>query len=147
MTELATRFHKAPKDTKPSFISDVAVDFSTTSSVLILYDRAVIDNMITHLFATTVGERGAMFEPTFGSRIPYFLHEPVNATTAWKMETEIFESIRRWIPYITLITSQVRVDVDPDAGIYYLTVPYRITLPTYYNQVFTYATIIQSLQK
>lgn len=148
MAEPAFRRFLPSKDTQPTFISDIAVDYSTSSSLFIVKDIGVVENMFTNLFSTVRGERGCLFEPTFGSMIPYFLHEPVNDETAWRMETEIFESVRIWMDdYVRLITERVRVSVQEDEASYKLYVPYLVNLPSFYNQVNTYTSIINALNR
>jgi phage baseplate assembly protein W len=76
--------------------SDLNNGFTKNGEKLIIEDVQAINGQITEL--------GSMhFEPTFGSKLPYLLFEPVDDITAWELETEIFMALANWMPRIRVL--------------------------------------------
>ena len=75
-------------------------------------DLAVTNSELYNLLNCSPGERGRIFEPTFGSLWLHFIDEPIHDLTAKKMEVFMIQSIERWIPQVTLDHTQTRILAD-----------------------------------
>ncbi len=122
---------------KPNFIWDVNLEYTRTSSQFISTDHNAVINMICNVLFTVPGER--VFEPEFGSELPFLLHEPMNELTAWKIENESAYAISRWIPYVVVNRRDTRVIPDYDAGSYSVKIPYQeLTPSSFYDRAKTF---------
>ena len=81
---------------------------------------ALTNSMLQNLLSTTPGERARIFEPTFGSLWRHFIQEPIADITAKKMEIYMIQSIRKWIPQITLDQAATYILVTPELPGYYV---------------------------
>lgn len=91
----------------------------------LIYDEvAIIQGSILNLLQCPVGERGALFQPEYGT--PYFssLHEPMAPVTAMQLRAQVIQSLERWEPRIDLIHSQTTAQVDYSMPGYILTIAF-----------------------
>lgn len=80
------------------------------------------------LLSCAIGDRGGIFEPTYGSNLYYFLQEPIDETTSYKLRMSIITTIQTWEPRIEIDLSKTTVIPD-------LTLPgYRLTLTLIYKE-------------
>jgi phage baseplate assembly protein W len=97
----------------PTALKDVNIDYTRADAliqnykILILYGFDAINNMILNVVYTEIGERD--FEPTFGSRALYLLHEPNDSIIPSQVEIELYDKIRYWVPYIDIFLSGIIV--------------------------------------
>lgn len=105
-SRLPTRTVDSLKFTKRS-LKDINLGYSDSSSTLVIYGIDTINNMIENLCFTVAGERE--FEPLFGTRIPYLLFDPCDETTAYLIETELWDKVPLFLPFITLNKQQSSV--------------------------------------
>lgn len=109
------------------------VDTNTRFTQTNLSDRlsdshAIIYSSLFNLFNCVPGQRGRIFESTYGSNWMSFLQEPINDQTAQAMELGMFQSIKRWEPRVKLVTG--KSGIIPD-----LNIPgYRVHLAFYIGQ-------------
>jgi phage baseplate assembly protein W len=79
-----------------------------------LPDELAIVNSLFNLFNCTVGERGKIFQPEYGSEWRRFLQEPIDAVTARKMWISMVQTLGRWEPRITLDLSRTTITAIPE---------------------------------
>lgn len=81
-----------------------------------------------NLFNCPIGARGRTFQPTFGSMWYQFIHEPIDDTTAEKMQIGMIQSIQRWEPRIKLDYSSTYVQADTSLPGYRVRIAFTWTL-------------------
>lgn len=91
----------------PYALDDVCIEFSRYTTLDKLYGNNAIANMMLNVLYTRIGERD--FEPEFGSNVISLLFEPndpgpINYTL---VELEVFDRVRRWVPYIDLAVAGI----------------------------------------
>ncbi len=64
------------------------------------------------LLACPVGDRGGIFEPEYGSDLSYFLQEPIDVTTAYKIRMSIVATINKWEPRVEVLLDELVVEPD-----------------------------------
>lgn len=65
---------------------------------------------IVNLLSTRKGER--IMQPDFGSGMHEFLFEPMDTEFEQKIQKEITETVRFWLPYVTI--EEIEVDMSPE---------------------------------
>jgi phage baseplate assembly protein W len=112
----------------PSYMADLMNDinlgYSEISREAKAYDLKAINSMIENILTTVPGERP--FEPEFGSTLPYLLHEPCDNITAWKMESAVFDALKRWMPYIDMIMGLSKMTPVPEQGAFDVRIVYKL---------------------
>jgi len=105
--------------------SDLQYGFRKLSSgdMAALYDEASVNQSLRTLFNTKQGER--LFQPSYGTRIPFLLFEPFDQSTANRLVQEIQEAIRNW-ESIRVDLTDLKLNMDWDNGIYYVDLTYKI---------------------
>ena len=80
------------------------------------------------LLSCAIGDRGGIFEPTYGSDLYYFLQEPIDETTSFNIRTSIITTIQKWEPRVEVDLANTIVEPD-------LSLPgYRLSLRLYYKE-------------
>lgn len=127
-------------DLLPIALKDINIDYSRslakTTQLLIVYGFDAINNMLINVLKTVIGERD--FEPTFGSKALYILHEPNDSIVSDKVETELYDRVRRWVPYIDLSLSGIICQPIPSAQAYRIVFVYREKITGIKNTFSTY---------
>ena len=103
-------------DLLPSALKDISINYSRDSNELIVYGLDAINNMLINVVETFIGERD--FEPTFGCNALYILHEPNDSIVADKVETELYDRVRYWVPYIDISLRGIICQPIPQAQAY-----------------------------
>lgn len=106
------------------YLSDINFNYGADSNGLIVYDIQDINNKIFNVLLTSIGER--TFEPEFGSILPELVWEPMDALTAWRLETGVFQALDRWIPEIQTVYGATSVQPAPDKNGFDVTIAYRV---------------------
>jgi phage baseplate assembly protein W len=65
-----------------------------------------------NLFNCPIGSRSRIFQPEYGSMWYQFLQEPIDQTTANKMQIAMIQAIARWEPRINLDMSNSFITPD-----------------------------------
>jgi phage baseplate assembly protein W len=78
-------------------------------------DELAISNALGNLFNCAVGERGKIFQPTYGSDWKLLLQEPIDTSTSNRMFIALVQSIALWEPRIAL--DYANTFVTPDLSI------------------------------
>ena len=94
---------------------DVNSNFTQNNYPDLLPDILAIHNSLYNLFNCGVGNRGRIFEPTYGANWLSYLQEPFGTVTANNMWIDMVAAIAKWEPRIQLINSECAV--VPDASI------------------------------
>ena len=98
----------------------------TSGDISKVTDEAAINQSLLSLFNTNRGER--MFNPTYGSRLPFLLFEPFDALNAQNIVDDIQQSTLVWEPRIEI--TDLDIDLDFDKQIYTVTLVYKILSTT-----------------
>jgi len=67
-----------------------------------LPDVLAVQNSLYNIFNCAIGARARIFQPEYGSMWYEFLQEPIDQTTANKMQIAQIQAIARWEPRITV---------------------------------------------
>ncbi len=110
------------------YFIDINSNYRMDQKGLIIYDEDVIKNQIANILATPLGSDH--FEPTYGSNLPYRIHDPVTNSTAFLLYNDTIDAISKWMrSKITVLPAQsfVRpIDNDPDNDGYEIRLIYYI---------------------
>lgn len=135
-------------DLLPVALKDISIEYSQGTSELLLYAFDAIDNMIKNVLYTYLEERD--FEPTFGSRTLVILHEPNDNIVADMVETELYDRVRYWVPYIDLSLRGIICQPIPEDQAYRIVFVYiekisgiKNTFSTYISKTETFKPIIR----
>lgn len=96
------------------------VDVNTLVTQNNLPDRlpdslSITGSSLINLFNCSIGERGKIFQPEYGSEWLQFLQEPIDQITAAKMRIAMIQAVQRWEPRIQLDVG--RSSIVPDYNI------------------------------
>lgn len=94
--------------------TDVNTRFGFGTKPELLNNVGALNNEIANVLSIMVGEY--WWEPTFGTNLPSYLHEPVDAITAAKIRAEVINLIPFWIPYIELTGNTSVLPSEDDSG-------------------------------
>lgn len=120
----------------PNALKDVNIDFTKGSNDLLVYGFDAINNMLLNVLDTVIGERD--FEPTFGTKSLFLLHEPNDSVVADLVETELYDRIRRWVPYIDISLKGIICQPIPQKQAYRIVFVYREKISGIKNTFATY---------
>ncbi len=109
------------KNFKDHFAYDLSKNIITKGEI---WDDDVIKQSIEMILATHFGER--IFNPNFGSELPFFLFENLTESTGEQLLTSIINSIKRWEDRVEVLENQCRMILYPDQNSISLTIAYRI---------------------
>ncbi len=105
--------------------NDINLNFTIDNDPFIVNNVLAINKKIINLLQTTIGSRP--WEPTFGSRVPDLLFDPVDDITAWELETAIFDAIQTWLgTEIQLDLTNTLIIPDKDNGEFLARIAYII---------------------
>ena len=119
--------------------SDINLFFGSVSiynnSGLILTNYDAVSNKILHLLDTVLGTRE--FEPTFGSRLPELLFDPIDSITAWKLKNATIDAISKWITEVSMNFANSGFTAYPESYAYQGIIDYKL-LTTNQNYTLTF---------
>ena len=108
-----------------TFLIDIYSSYSVTPGIpLQLTNVDVVSDMIANVIQTSPGERP--FQPLFGSGVPQLLFNNLTASNANLILQNIFYSVQRFVPFVTINTQTSEVYADLINGIYYFVLYYAI---------------------
>lgn len=107
--------------------SDLNTGYRLDGSGLILFNKSAINNQIGNVLATPIGSDH--FEPTFGSFLPFRIHEPIDAISATLIYQDTITALETWMrSRITIKKSLAFVrPLDTEDG-YVVNLPYEYGL-------------------
>jgi phage baseplate assembly protein W len=125
-------------DAKHPFDVNAGIKFDSNDQFLSGEDA--INQMMAYLFSTLRGER--THQPLFGTSIPNLLFEPVDISTAYSVETEIYDTsnLLFWIPYIKINSANSFVLPMPEQSAYYINIEYLDKLQ---NKIKNYTVVVR----
>lgn len=107
---------------------DVNPDFPNSTPERLADIQSVSICSIPVLLSCAIGDRGGIFEPSYGSDLYYFLQEPIDDTTSFNIRTSIITTIQKWEPRVEV--DQANTIVQPD-----LSLPgYRLSIRLIYKE-------------
>jgi phage baseplate assembly protein W len=92
----------------------------------LLPDVQAINNSLYNLFRCTVGARGPIGEPEYGTNLIKLIHEPTDNITANKIRLFLIQAIQRWEPRITIDLNRTTVRPDLNTNSFRVRVYYTI---------------------
>jgi phage baseplate assembly protein W len=102
--------------------------FTINSSPDLLPDVLAVQNSLYNLLNCTIGARSRIFQPQYGSMWTQFLQEPLDQSTANKMQVAMIQAIGRWEPRITIDYSNSFVTPDNSLPGYQVRIAFSINL-------------------
>lgn len=93
---------------------------------LLYGEAAVVVGSIRNMFACPIGDRGRIFQPTYGTWLYQLLQEPLDAITAHKIEIALIQSIQNWEPRIEILAGLTSVNEDYQLPGYLIVVGFRM---------------------
>lgn len=109
-----------PTDFELSLRGATWIDVNSRVTQDVLPDRlpdslSIAHSSLFNLFNCSIGERGKIFQPEYGSEWRLFLQEPIDELTAAKMRIAMIQAIARWEPRIQL--DYARCQIVPNLAI------------------------------
>lgn len=83
-----------------------------------------INQSIELILTTVPGER--LFRPQFGSRFPLRIFDNFDNKLRSKIYNDLVVAIERWERRITLIKSEIKIQLEPNTHTVRIEIPYRI---------------------
>jgi phage baseplate assembly protein W len=87
-----------------------------------------VQNSIYNICNCAIGARSRIFQPLYGSLWYQFLQEPIDQSTANKMNVAMIQALQRWEPRITLDNSNSYVSPDFTLPGYQVRIAFTINL-------------------
>lgn len=94
---------------------DVNSQFTENTYPDILPDDLAIFNSLFNIFNCSIGARGRIFAPSYGSLWYSYLQEPIDSITANSMWISMIQAIAKWEPRIKL--NYGKSSITPDYSI------------------------------
>jgi phage baseplate assembly protein W len=91
---------------RPTY-QDINGMFGVNSHDLVVTEARAINIQIRNVLLTPIGSEP--FEPEFGSRVPFLLWDPLNAMTAWRLESQTYVALERWMPHLQVVRRLTKV--------------------------------------
>jgi phage baseplate assembly protein W len=108
-----------------TFIVDLNSNYTLDNNPLQQTNLAVIENMLLNVILTSPGERP--FNPQFGSGVPELLFNNITTQNAYTILQNIFFSVSKFIPEITINTGSSKVYASYIPATYYIILSYTVT--------------------
>lgn len=89
---------------------------------------AAVANSIYNICNCPIGGRSRIMQPLYGSLWYQFLQEPLDQSTANKMNVAMIQALQRWEPRITLDNSNSYVSPDTTLPGYQVRIAFTINL-------------------
>lgn len=82
--------------------SDVNTNLTRNQLAPVVTNNSAISNSLFNLLNCLPGGRARTFQPTYGSILYQFIHEPITDLTAAKMRIWLVQAIANWEPRVKL---------------------------------------------
>ena len=103
---------------------DINGDFGLNVSPAIIYDEDAVKGKMLNLFRCPRGSR--LHKPTFGCNLSYLVHEPCDNTTARSIYSDLFDSLKEWLPEIELDMGRCSVLPKENKDGFLVTITYSV---------------------
>jgi phage baseplate assembly protein W len=107
---------------------DVNSQFTVNNLPDRLPDVLAINNSIYNILNCPIGARSRIFQPEYGSLWYQFLQEPLDQTTANKMQVAMIQALGRWEPRITIDNSNSYVTPNLSLPGYQVRIAFSLNL-------------------
>lgn len=87
-------------------------------------EQAIKFSSIYNILNCPIGDRGRIFQPTYGSLLYHFLQEPVHPETSDRIKALLVQAIEKWEPRIRLDLTRTAVVVADNGLGYNVTVAF-----------------------
>jgi len=91
-------------------------------------DVLAVQNSINNIFNCPIGARSRIFQPEYGSLWYQFLQEPLDQSTANKMQIAMIQALARWEPRITIDNTNSYVTPDFNLPGYRVRIAFSLNL-------------------
>lgn len=105
---------------------DINTNYGSDGNGILVNDITLIQGEIFNVLTTLIGEEWE--EPTYGSRVPVRLFDPITLQTAYLMEHDLDDAMRMWVPQIRVDLSKTRAIPFPDQRMYIFDIHYTILI-------------------
>ncbi len=93
-----------------------------------LPDELAVQNSLYSIFNCPIGARSRIFQPEYGALWIQFLQEPLDQTTADKMQIALIQAVARWEPRITIDFTNSFVTPDTSIQGYQVRISYALNI-------------------
>ncbi len=107
-----------------SLWSDINSKYGLDGNSFVVYDDSDIETAIYNILICPIGSRA--WWPTFGSRLPQLLWEPINSKNAAAVRVATIQAVTQWEPRIALVNSLTSVVVNTNNTGYDVSLGYTI---------------------
>lgn len=107
---------------------DVNSQFTANNLPDRIPDVLAVKNSLFNIFNCPIGSRSRIFQPQYGCLWIQFLQEPIDTTTATKIQLDLLQALAKWEPRISV--DFVNSGVVPDLSLpgYYVTIAFALNL-------------------
>lgn len=96
------------QDLQNAIFTDINPLYGVDNLPMLLADEVSVQKCsLFALLNCPWGDRGGLFEPTYGTGLPWFLQEPIDDITATKIEMSLSNTLSKWEPRIEVQSVQV----------------------------------------
>lgn len=106
---------------------DVNSNYQLAAGPELAPDVEAIRNSVENILTTPVGSRP--MEREYGSKLHYFLHEPMDEITQESLRVSVIQALERWEPRIVIDTRQTNVVILPNTNGYQLDLHFALIVP------------------
>jgi phage baseplate assembly protein W len=107
-----------------SYLIDLNSNYTLDTGPLQLTNVNAINDMIINVLLTSPGERP--FQPQFGSGVPQLLFNNITTQNAYTILHDIFFSVQKFVPGVTISVADSNVYADMSNGTYYFVLSYSV---------------------
>lgn len=107
---------------------DASSLFTVNTNPDLLPDVLAVGNSLYNILNCAIGARGRIFQPEYGSLLVQFLQEPLDQSTANKINISLLQALARWEPRITIDMSNSGVQPDFTLPGYQIRIAYSLNL-------------------
>lgn len=96
------------QDLQNAIFTDINPLYGVDNLPLVLADEASVQKCsLFALLNCPWGDRGGLFEPTYGTGLPWFIQEPIDEITAQQIQMSLYDTFSQWEPRIEINSVQV----------------------------------------
>lgn len=106
---------------------DVNSNYLRDSGVELSEDLRAVQNSVENILNTPIGSRP--MEREYGSRLYYFVHEPMDAITEEDIRVSVIQALERWEPRIKIDVQKTNVQRLTGTNGYSIELHFSVIVP------------------
>ena len=106
---------------------DVNSNYGQVTQKELAEDVVAVKNSIENILSTPIGSRP--FQRAYGSKLYFFVHEPMDKITEEDIRVSIIQAIEKWEPRVTIDMKKTAVNRLPDGSGYSVDVFFSLIVP------------------